>query len=328
MIEKSTAPSFTKSSTAVTVTFCGVLQFAGVNVTVTPSVTFTPANWSTTQNVTVTAVDYLVNDGAVDFSIITTVTSTDPLYAAINPDDVAVVTVDNEADFKLPSGDFTYGIGEAAKGIDGYATLSDSDTADYNGGGLTVTITAGGTGSDRLDVRNVGTGTGQIGVSGSTISYEGVAIGTKSGGTGATPLSITFNSAAATPAAAQALSRVITYQNVDTNAAPQSRTVSFALADGVGGVSTVPKRIIIRLMRIDSYQQEADGGFGNYTNALDTQIHHGFPTTAYPAGYSASGLWIDYDTASLTPSDQMQCFLKFTNLIGNAAGRASCRERV
>ena len=33
--------------------------------TVTPSVTFTPANWNTPQNVTVTAADDLVNDGTI-----------------------------------------------------------------------------------------------------------------------------------------------------------------------------------------------------------------------------------------------------------------------
>ena len=289
--------------------------------TVTPSVVFTPANWNVPQNVTVTAVDDLTNDGPIDFTIITTVSSTDPLYAAINPDDVGVTTLDNEAVLTLPSGTFTYGIGEAAKGIDGYATVNDPDTADYNGGSLAVTITASATTSDRLDVRNIGTGTGQISVSGSTVSYEGVAIGTKSGGVGVTPLSITFNSAAATPAAAQALARAISYQNVDASAAPQSRTLSFALADGDGGVSTVGKAITIRLMRIDSYQQDADGGFGVFTSALDTQIHHEFPDTPYPAGYSAAGLWIDFDTLSVIPEDQMQCFIKFTNLVGNADGQ-------
>jgi hypothetical protein len=288
--------------------------------TVIPSVTFTPLNWSNSQNVTVTAADDLVNDGTVDFSIITTVTSTDPIYAAINPDDVAVETVDNEADFRLPSAPFTYGIGEGAKGIDGYATINDSDTADYGGGSLVVSITAGGTTSDRLDVRNTGTGPGQIGVSGSTVSYEGTTIGTKSGGTGLTALSISLNSSA-TPVAAQALARSVTYQNVDTNAAPQTRSVSYALSDGHGGVNTALTSIIIRLMRIDSYQQEADGGFGLYTFALDSQIHHSFPDTSYPAGFSANGLWIDFDTASLIPTDQMQCFVKFTNLIGNASGQ-------
>lgn len=296
--------------------------------TVTSSVIFTPANWNMPQNVTVTAADDAVNDGPIDFSIITTVTSSDPLYAAINPDDVSAVTLDNEADFALPSGTFTYGIGETAKGIDGYATINDPDTADYNGGSLTVTITAGGNASDRLDVRNLGTGPGQISVAGNTVSYEGVAIGTKGGGVGLTALSIAFNSASATPAAAQALVRAISYQNVDANAAPQSRALSFALADGDGGISSVAKSVIIRLMRIDSYQQDADGGFGIVTNALDTQIHHEFPSTAYPAGYSASGLWIDFDTLSVIPEDQMQCFIKFTNLIGNAAGQIPAGAKI
>jgi hypothetical protein len=297
--------------------------------TVTPSVTFTPGNWSTPQNVTLTAVDDTVNDGTVGFSIITSVTSTDPVYAAINPDDVTAETVDNEADFALPSGDLTYGIGEPATGIDSYATVSDIDTADYNGGGLTVTITAGGSSNDRLDVRNTGTDPGQIGVSGSTISYGGVTIGTKSGGTGTTPLAITFTSAAATPEAVQALARVVTYQNVDANAAPQSRTLSFVLADGDGGFSTLPKNIILRKMRIYSFQQGADGGFGLYTSALDTQIHPEFPTTPYPAGYSTAGLWIDYNpNATLPEIDQMQCFLKFTDLFGTGPGQIPAGAKI
>jgi len=101
-------------------------------------VTFTPGNWSTPQNVVLTAADDLVNDGTVEYMITTTLTSTDPLYSAINPDDVRAETIDNEAAFALPSGDLTYGIGEPATGIDGYATVSDLDTADYNGGGLTL----------------------------------------------------------------------------------------------------------------------------------------------------------------------------------------------
>ncbi len=296
--------------------------------TVTPSVVFTPANWNVPQTVTVTAVDDSVNDGATEFSIVTSVTSTDPLYATFNPDDVVVTTLDNEVAFVLPSGDFTYGIGEAAKGIDGYATLNDPDTVDYSGGGLTVTIAAGASGSDLLDVRNTGTDIGQIGVAGGSITYQGAIIGTKAGGTGGAPLTITFTTAAATPEAAQALVRSVTYQNTNANLSPQTQTLSFAVADGDGGLSTAMKTIIIRLMRVDSYQQNGDGGFGLYTGAMDTQIHHQFPQTAYPAGYSASGLWLDYDTASLLPEDQMQCFLKFTNLFGASPGQIPAGAKI
>lgn len=295
--------------------------------TVPASITFTPLNWFTPQNVTVTAVDDLVNDGPIDFSIITTVTSGDAVYAAINPADVNVTTLDNEGDFRLPSGTFTYGIGEPAKDIDGYATINDTDTADYNGGSLVVTITAGGNASDRLDIRSTGSDPTQISVSGTTVSYEGVAIGTKSGGTGVTPLSVSLNGSA-TPAAAQALARAITYQNVDTNAAPQTRAIAFVVSDGDGGVSTALKNVVIRLMRIDSYQQGADGGFGVYPSALDTQIHHQFPNNTYPAGYSTAGLWIDYDPLSLIPTDQMQCFLKFTNLFGAGPGQIPAGSKI
>ena len=47
-----------------------------------------------------------------------------------------------------------------------------------NGGFLQVNITANGATQDQLSVLNQGTGPGQIGVSGSTISYGGTAIGT------------------------------------------------------------------------------------------------------------------------------------------------------
>lgn len=296
--------------------------------TVTPSVTFTPANWNVPQNITITAVDDFENDGTIEFTIITTVSSSDPVYVAIKPDDIKVETLDNEADLQLPSGDFVYGIGEAAKGIDGYVTISDPDTADYKGGNLTVTITAGGSGADRLEVRNDGSGPGQIGVAGNTISYEGAAIGTKSGGSGGAPLNVAFNSTAATPAAAQALLRAVTYQNVDANAAPSSRALSFTLADGHSGVSTMPKTITLRLMRVDSYQQGADGGWGEYADALDTQTHHLLPDTPLPIGFSEKGLWIDFDTGSLIPTDQPQAFVKFQNIFGSDRGQIPLGSKI
>ncbi|HOX57220.1 MAG TPA: DNRLRE domain-containing protein [Candidatus Paceibacterota bacterium] len=286
-------------------------------------VTFTPLNWNTPQNIVLTAADDLVNDGTIAYSIATTVTSADPVYAAIDPDDVAAETIDNEIQVALPSGNFIYGIGEPATGIDGYATLSDVDSADYNGGGLTVTITAGGNSNDRLAVRNDGMGVGQIGVSGNNVTYEGATIGTWSGGTGTTPLSVTFNSAAATPAAVQALVRAVTYQNVDAGAAPGTRTLSFVLADGASGVSTASKTIIVRLMRIYSFQQDADGGFGPYYGAADCQTVFDDPDTPYPMGQNNGGtrLWIDWNTAALLPEDQSQCLLRFTNIFGAGLGQ-------
>ena len=65
--------------------------------TVPASLTFTAANFSVAQTVTVTGVDDALVDGNVAYTIATTVTSGDPTYAAINPADVAVTNTDNDA---------------------------------------------------------------------------------------------------------------------------------------------------------------------------------------------------------------------------------------
>ena len=67
--------------------------------TVAPtSVTFTTLNWNAPQTVTVTGVDDSVADGNQDYKIITdNATSGDPSYNGINPDDVSVKNLDNDA---------------------------------------------------------------------------------------------------------------------------------------------------------------------------------------------------------------------------------------
>jgi Domain of unknown function (DUF4347) len=118
------------------------------------------------------------------------------------------------------------------------ALVADVDSADFNTGTLTVSFTAGSdSAEDVLTIRNQGTGGGQIGVSGSTVTYQGVTIGTFTGGSSGTNLVITFNGSA-TPTAVTALVKNITYQDTDT-AAPTTgaRTVRYVLTDGEGGTS-------------------------------------------------------------------------------------------
>ncbi|MFK8401434.1 DUF4347 domain-containing protein [Pseudomonas sp. BGr12] len=120
----------------------------------------------------------------------------------------------------------------------GLATVSDSDSANFDGGQLRVAITSGQQSlEDVLGIRNQGTAAGQISVSGANISYGGVLIGTYTGGIGGSNLVVTFNSAA-TAAAAQALVRNLTYVNsngLDPNTA--TRTISVTVSDGDGGTS-------------------------------------------------------------------------------------------
>jgi uncharacterized repeat protein (TIGR01451 family) len=62
------------------------------------SLTFTPADWNVPQTVTVTGVDDLVVDGSVGYTIITApASSADPAYDGMNPADVAVTNLDDDA---------------------------------------------------------------------------------------------------------------------------------------------------------------------------------------------------------------------------------------
>ena len=118
------------------------------------------------------------------------------------------------------------------------AAVSDSDSADFNGGTVTASITGNRVpGEDVLGVRNIGTGAGQIGISGTDVTYGGTTIGTVSGGTGTNDLVITLNGNA-TLAATSALLRALTYQNTNgTEPDTAARTVTVTVSDGDGGTS-------------------------------------------------------------------------------------------
>jgi len=77
----------------------------------------------------------------------------------------------------------------------GNGSVASGDGQGYDTGNLTVTFAAGSTASeDVLSIHSQGTGTGQISVSGANVSYEGVVIGTYSGGSGGAALVVAFNS--------------------------------------------------------------------------------------------------------------------------------------
>jgi len=66
--------------------------------TVAPlSLTFTAANWSVEQTITVTGIDDFVDDGNISYIVLTAAaTSSDSLYTGKNPPDVAVTNLDND----------------------------------------------------------------------------------------------------------------------------------------------------------------------------------------------------------------------------------------
>lgn len=125
--------------------------------------------------------------------------------------------------------------------------VGDADSADFDGGTLSVFRAGAATTEtmfdapddatqDNLGLRDQGTGAGQIGVSGNTVSFGGVAIGTlTSDGANGTPLTVSLN-ANATPEAVEALLQNVTYANPSDDPLP-SRDFRIALTDGDGGSS-------------------------------------------------------------------------------------------
>ncbi len=119
---------------------------------------------------------------------------------------------------------------------------------------------------DRVSVLNQGSGAGQIGVSGASISFGGTVIGTLAGGSG-NDVVITFN-ASATAAGVDALIQRLAYGNV-SDAPTLTRTLTVNVLDGSGaGLG----RGIGTLAQLSGTANPFDGidvGFGSAPALLD-----------------------------------------------------------
>ncbi|MEM7473566.1 MAG: DUF4347 domain-containing protein [Planctomycetota bacterium] len=172
----------------------------------------------------------------------------------------------------LTPGVTTFTEGGAAVTVDSSAVFSDADSpTDLDSGSLTVTISAGGDTLDRIAIENQGTGTGQISISGSDVSYEGVQIGSFSGGNSTTPLVVTLNSNS-TPAAAQALMRSITFESLAVDPDTSPRTISMVMTDGDGGTSNAADKTIAvagdNILVVTTVSDTADGA----TSSIDALL--------------------------------------------------------
>ena len=117
--------------------------------------------------------------------------------------------------------------------IDADVTFTDPDN-NFNGGALTVT---GLLAQDTVAIRNQGTGAGQIGISGSDVTFGGTIIGSFTGGAGST-LDVTFN-ASATAAGIDALIENLTYAN-SSDAPTASRSLELKITDAAGAAAIAP----------------------------------------------------------------------------------------
>ncbi|MEA2876326.1 MAG: hypothetical protein QOF14_1522 [Hyphomicrobiales bacterium] len=119
---------------------------------------------------------------------------------------------------------------DAATFIAPSGTVTDVDSANFNGGSLTVGFTANGASEDQLIVKVDGTVT----IAAGTVSVGGNAVGTVSGGVNGAPLVISFNSANATQAAISTLLEHIAYSNNSDHPSTAQREVTYTLDDGDG----------------------------------------------------------------------------------------------
>jgi hypothetical protein len=134
----------------------------------------------------------------------------------------------------LSSSALTYVENEAPLIIDSSGLITDVDSVDFNGGQLVVQIATNASPVDRLAIRNQGTGPGQIGVAGNSVTFGGSQIGVFSGGDYSNALIVAFSSANSTLTAAQALLRDITFHNISENPSLAARSIRFTLSDGDG----------------------------------------------------------------------------------------------
>jgi VCBS repeat-containing protein len=116
--------------------------------------------------------------------------------------------------------------------IDADVTFTNADN-NFDGGTLTI---AGLLAQDTVAIRNQGTGAGQIGVSGSNVTFGGSVIGSFAGGGGST-LTVTFN-AAATAAGIEALIENLTYAN-SSDTPTASRSLELKVTDAAGFAATI-----------------------------------------------------------------------------------------
>jgi len=120
--------------------------------------------------------------------------------------------------------------------IDPAANVIEPDGNSFNTGVLTVQFNGGGSPSDLLGIRNQGAGPGQIGISGANVTFGGVIIGTFSGGTGLSPLTVTFNSNAFATQV-QAVVRNLTFSNSSDDPGAAIRSIGIDLTDGDGDIA-------------------------------------------------------------------------------------------
>uniref|UniRef100_UPI0035644A97 DUF4347 domain-containing protein n=1 Tax=Novipirellula sp. TaxID=2795430 RepID=UPI0035644A97 len=220
-----------------------------LNINADGSFRYTPdTNFSGTDTFT-----YQTNDGETD-SNVATVTIT---VNSVN--DAPVTTASGGTTAYTENADVTV--------IDSALTISDADLGDFDGGSLSVTISANGSANDRLTI----VPGGNITMTGTNVYHSGVLVGSVSGGLGTSPLVISFN-ANSTPGIAQEVGRQVGYFNVSDAPSTTARAVDFVVTDGDGGTSsTTQKQVSVAAVAdapiaVDDHHGLSFDGVDDYVN--------------------------------------------------------------
>ncbi|MCT7966819.1 DUF4347 domain-containing protein, partial [Laspinema sp. D1] len=189
----------------------------------------------------------------------------------------------------LPSGNLNYTENGGFVVLDPDATATDPNSTHFNGGTLTIKFTSQVSPTDDiLMIENQGFfGPLVVGIDSpglNKIRYNNAEIATFTGGTQGQPLTITFNSNSATPAAVRALMRKIIYGNISDNPLQGERTVQFQLTDAFQSSSIASKTINLNTANDAPIIAVPGASFTLYdsTNTPDTPNKQGFEYRTLP----------------------------------------------
>lgn len=157
---------------------------------------------------------------------------------------ITITPVNDAPSIGVAAGPVTFIENDPLTVLDAAATATDADSADFDTGTLTVSITNNGTTNDQLDL----TTTTSIERQGNNVVQDPfgtpLVIGTIPGsgagsGLNGADLTITFN-ALADAASTQQVMRQVAYQNTSEDPSGLLRTIQFTVTDGDGGTSNQP----------------------------------------------------------------------------------------
>ena len=235
--------------------------------------------------------------------------------------EIAIEAVNSDPTLTLSQTSKTYSVGLGPVALDGLLAIADIDNAVFDGGSLVVSITSNANAGDVLSIRSTGSNAGQVSVTGTSVSVGGTVVGSFTGGTAATSLNVSFNSAA-TQAAVNAVAQAVTFDTTDTREAPPARLISFTVDDGSNGSATASISLTQSFVRRFAYQQNVDSGAGVYTGAADVELKENSPDTVFGSSNDStpegtSGLLIDFDAGA----NNAQVLLKFADIFGTATSQ-------